>query len=155
MSGKKKALLVVLFILLLLASVVFVAGYMFFNPVNSGPSPAGKHYKNKPITKSEMVYVDTDPSGKPQSVVVDAYLRNNTENKIITDKTNLTDIVNINGNEQFKRSGNGTITWPANGNDIYYEGIAEKGDVPITMKVTYYLDGKKSKEKIWKARVAT
>ena len=54
----------------------------------------------------------------------------------------LTDIENVKGNETFSRGKNHKITWSANGNDIYYQGNSNKS-LPVTMKVTYYLDGKK------------
>lgn len=38
----------------------------------------------------------------------------------------------------------GTLTWKAAGNDIYYQGTTEK-TIPIDVKITYYLDGKEMK----------
>lgn len=35
----------------------------------------------------------------------------------------------------------GALTWQADGNDIYYQGTTDK-ELPIDMKMTYYLDGK-------------
>ena len=140
-----KAVVILLIVLVVLAGAAFVAWYYFMNSTGTGPSPAGKHNPGQAIKKTETVYVDNHPSGQVKSVVVDTYLRNNPEKDDIVDRTNLKNIVNINGNEQYTNNGNGTITWPTNGTDIYYEGEASTEDIPVTMKVKYYLDGKRIK----------
>ncbi len=33
------------------------------------------------------------------------------------------------------------LTWQADGSDIYYQGTTDK-ELPVTVKLTYYLDGK-------------
>mgnify|MGYP000612238069 CR=1 FL=1 len=47
----------------------------------------------------------------------------------------------LKGNETYKRGKKDSITWNANGKDIYYQGTSDK-NLPVSMKVTYYLDGK-------------
>ena len=44
------------------------------------------------------------------------------------------------GDEKFTQNADGTLTWQADGNDIYYQGKTDR-DLPIEMKMTYYLDG--------------
>lgn len=58
------------------------------------------------------------------------------------DASNLSDIENVKGKEKFTQSGD-KLTWQAGGKDIYYQGTATE-EPPVTQKVTYYLDGKKS-----------
>lgn len=40
-----------------------------------------------------------------------------------------------------RQGADGALTWQADGNDIYYQGTTDK-ELPIDMKMTYYLDGK-------------
>lgn len=94
------------------------------------------------VEKEETVYVKTDSNGNEKSIIVSDWLKNFTSEKEIKDATDLTDIENVKGNETFSRGKNHKITWSANGNDIYYQGNSNKS-LPVTMKVTYYLDGKK------------
>ena len=44
------------------------------------------------------------------------------------------------GYEEYKDNGDGTITWAANGSDIYYQGKSNE-ELPVDVKVTYKLDG--------------
>ena len=60
----------------------------------------------------------------------------------IQDKTTLTNIKNMSGDETFKDNGDGTIQWENKGNDISYIGTLD-ADLPVTFKVDYYLDDKK------------
>ncbi|WP_406565847.1 hypothetical protein, partial [Eubacterium callanderi] len=50
-------------------------------------------------------------------------------------------IKNIKGEETFSESGD-NLTWDTNGADIYYQGTTEK-ELPVSVILTYYLDGKK------------
>ena len=59
---------------------------------------------------------------------------------MLTDSTNLKNLVNVKGNETFTQNGS-TVTWNAGGNDIYYQGTVEK-QLPVDIKITYTLDGK-------------
>ena len=95
---------------------------------------------NKDSTKEETVYVKASPSGDTQEIIVSDWLKNTNGDASLSDKTDLTDIKNVKGDETFTQEGD-TITWDANGNDIYYQGTSTK-DLPVSVKVTYYLDGK-------------
>ncbi|WP_051656739.1 hypothetical protein [Butyrivibrio sp. AE3004] len=100
--------------------------------------------KNADSGKEETVYVMTDADGKVDEVVVSNWLKNASGDKELTDKTNLKDIVNVKGEESFKDNGDGTVTWDAEGSDIYYQGTPTE-EVPVGVKVTYELDGKQMK----------
>lgn len=97
----------------------------------------------KDVFKDETVYVFADPSGATTKILVSEKLKNKDGKAILTDKTDLKDIENVKGNETFTLDGN-TITWQANGNDITYQGTSDK-ELPVTLKVSYYLDGKEMK----------
>ncbi|MFO3718297.1 hypothetical protein AB9Q04_08175, partial [Anaerococcus sp. ENR1011] len=58
----------------------------------------------------------------------------------IKDKSNLKDIKNLETDEAIE-SNNGFITWNAEDKDIYYQGKTN-GELPVDVKVTYFLDGK-------------
>ena len=53
----------------------------------------------------------------------------------------MTDIENVKGKEKFTREDDGSLSWNAKGNDIYYQGKTDQ-DAPISMDIKYYLDGK-------------
>ena len=93
------------------------------------------------VGKEETVYVVADNSGKAKDVIVSDWLKNFSGEAKIKDATDLTDVENVKGNETYKRGKKDSITWNANGKDIYYQGTSDK-NLPVSMKVTYYLDGK-------------
>jgi putative membrane protein len=94
----------------------------------------------KEIGKDETVYVIADSTGAAESVIVSDHLINNEDKSTITDASTLQDITNVKGDETFTQNGN-ELTWQADGNDIYYQGTSQE-ELPVTQKITYYLDGK-------------
>ncbi len=90
-------------------------------------------------TKDETVYVISDAKGQSGKVIVEEWLKNRDGAATIEDVSDLNDITNIKGDETFTQDGE-KLTWQANGSDIYYEGTTDK-QVPISEKITYYLDG--------------
>ena len=91
-------------------------------------------------TKDETVYVISDAKGQAGKVIVEEWLKNRDGAATIEDVSDLDGITNIKGDETFTQDGDKLI-WQANGSDIYYEGTTDK-QVPISEKITYYLDGK-------------
>jgi len=89
--------------------------------------------------KEETVYLITDANGNVNQTIVSNWLKNGSENAQIQDVSELSEIENVKGDETFTQNGN-QITWQANGQDIYYRGTTTK-EVPISEKLTYYLDG--------------
>ena len=90
--------------------------------------------------KEETVYVLADADGTANDVTVSTWLKNADGSEGLNDKTNLTDIENVKGYEGYKDNGDGTITWAANGSDIYYQGKSNE-KLPVDVKITYKLDG--------------
>lgn len=90
-------------------------------------------------TKDETVYVISDAKGNAGKVIVEEWLKNRDGADTMEDVSDLKEITNIKGDETFTQNGKKLI-WQANGKDIYYEGTTDK-QVPITERVTYYLDG--------------
>ena len=91
--------------------------------------------------KEETVYVAGDATGAQDKVTVSDWLKNEDGNKTIKDETSLQDVTNVKGNEDFVKNSDGTITWNADGNDIYYQGTSSQ-QLPVNVKVSYKLDGK-------------
>lgn len=91
--------------------------------------------------KEETVYVKADAEGNTQTVIVSDWLKNKKKSKEIKDASDLTDIENVKGDETYQKGKKSSITWNSNGNDIYYQGKTDK-ELPVSMQVTYYLDGK-------------
>ncbi len=91
--------------------------------------------------KVETVYVTADACGAVNDVIVSEWLKNVTASSELADATELKDIVNVKGSETFTDNGDGTLTWNAEGSDIYYQGTTDK-DLPVKMNITYTLDGK-------------
>lgn len=91
--------------------------------------------------KEQTVYVNADENGNSQDVIVSNWLKNQGNEQELTDKTNLTDIQNVKGDETFEQKSDGTIVWNTDGGDIYYQGKTQE-ELPVSVKLTYYLDGK-------------
>lgn len=99
--------------------------------------------------KDETVYANMLESGKQQTVTVVNKLSYQGEEKI-EDDTELKEILNINGKEKYTLDGNKLI-WNTDKKDIYYQGKTKK-ELPITMNIDYYLDGKKMTPKRMKGK---
>lgn len=94
------------------------------------------------VNKEENVYVLSDVEGNVSKIIVSGWLKNPEKLDSLTDVTDLKDIANVKGDETFKeKSGNRKI-WAAGGNDIFYQGTSDK-ELPVNMKISYRLDGKK------------
>ncbi|WP_026490352.1 hypothetical protein [Butyrivibrio sp. XBB1001] len=91
--------------------------------------------------KVETVYVTADANGAVNDVIVSEWLKNAEQSAELSDTTELHDIVNVKGSETYTENGDGTVTWDAEGSDIYYQGTTDK-ELPVDMKITYTLDGK-------------
>lgn len=92
-------------------------------------------------TKDETVYVVTESDGSQSDLIVSDHLKNKSGKDKIEDISTLTNIENVKGKEKFKREDDGTLSWYAKGNDIYYQGKTDQ-EAPVSMDIKYYLDGK-------------
>lgn len=90
--------------------------------------------------KTETVYAKADADGTVNEVTVNTVLKNKNEKKI-QDYSNLTDIKNIKGDEEYTRQSDGTILWDNQGEDIEYEGKSSE-QLPVTVQIRYFLDDK-------------
>lgn len=91
------------------------------------------------LQKEETVYAKLNDDGSVKSILVNEHLINSENEEEIKDLTDLKDILNINGDEEFTQNGN-EVLWKSAGKDIFYQGVVDK-DLPIEVKIKYYLDG--------------
>lgn len=92
-------------------------------------------------SKDETVFVKINESGKETAVVVSDQLRNVSQLYEIQDISDLTDILNVKGDELFEKNGN-QLLWKNTGSDeIVYQGKTDK-KLPVGLSLTYELDGK-------------
>lgn len=90
--------------------------------------------------KTETVYAKADADGTVNEITVNTVLKNKNEKKI-QDYSNLTDIKNIKGDEEYTKQSDGTILWDNQGEDIEYEGKSSE-QLPVTVQISYFLDDK-------------
>ena len=95
------------------------------------------------LTKEETVYTKLNSDGSVKSTIVNEHLINGEKSNTLEDLTDLENILNINSDDKFSLNNN-RITWDANGKDIFYQGTTNK-QLPISMNITYKLDGKNIK----------
>lgn len=96
------------------------------------------------VEKEETVYVNQDANGTVDEITVSDWLKNVAGKEDISDVSNLTDIENVKGDEEFQQKEDGTLTWKADNADIYYQGKSN-ADLPVGVKISYKLDGKQMK----------
>ncbi len=97
---------------------------------------------NTKTGKEETVYIIADHTGKAETTIVSEWLKNPEGKDTLEDVSDLKDIKNVKGDETFEKKGN-TLSWNADGKDIYYQGKTTK-EAPVTEEITYYLNGKKT-----------
>lgn len=94
--------------------------------------------------KEETVYVKANADGTVKEIVVSDILRNGNQTEVLNDRSDLSRIKNVKGEEAFQKREDGSLIWQANGNDIYYQGETKK-TLPVEVKITYYLEDKEIK----------
>ena len=91
------------------------------------------------FTKDETVYSKIDSNGNNYNTIVNDHIINDEQEQLINDISDLLNIKNVNGGEEFSQDGN-NLVWHAEESDIYYQGEAQK-ELPIECNVKYELDG--------------
>lgn len=93
----------------------------------------------KDIGKEESVYLLSAADGSVHDTIVSDHLINSGKKDTLSDRSTLTEIENVKGDESFTQNGE-ALTWQADGNDIFYQGKTDE-TAPVSQKITYYLDG--------------
>ena len=107
-------------------------------PVSAAQQAAELQQK---ISKDETVYVLTGADGSVKKIIVSDWLKNELGSASVADKSDLSDIENVKGDESYTINGDNMTVWDAQGNDIYYQGNIQK-ELPVGLSVRYSLDGK-------------
>lgn len=98
------------------------------------------------LEKNETIYSNLNNDGTSYKTIVSNHLSWLEEGEI-EDNTELKNILNISGLEEYEKKEN-KLTWNSKGNDIYYQGETEK-ELPIKTEITYFLnEEEKSVEEI-------
>ena len=101
-----------------------------------------------PGEKDESVYVKADAAGRPTEKTVEVVLKKIEGSDPIEDRSNLREIKNTEGNEEYTEAGEGRYLWQNSGEDIHYKGKSDQA-LPVNVRITYYLEGQEvSAEKI-------
>ena len=109
------------------------------DPVTTAAEQLLKH--SDTAGKEETVYVIADANGKANKVIVSEWLKNQKGSDTLKDKSNLKDVKNVKGDQDFTTGSGDELTWNAKGSDIYYQGTSDK-QLPVDVTVTYKLNGK-------------
>ena len=107
---------------------------------SAASSQAAETTEEKKPSKDETVYVLANADGSFKKIIVSDWIKNN-GGKTVSDKTELSDIKNVKGDESYVMDTDNMREWNADGKDIYYQGTISKA-LPVDLKVSYELDGK-------------
>lgn len=107
----------------------------------SAPEDNGAKREGTENTKDETVYVLAGADGDVQKIIVSDWIKNALGADVLQEKSELSDVQNVRGDETYTMSGDHMRVWDAHGNDIYYQGNIKK-ELPVNMSVSYTLDGK-------------
>ena len=98
-------------------------------------SPAGDEEPDK----TETVTVKANPDGTARKITVETVLKQQEGEKLV-DRTNLRNIRNTEGEEEYTLAADGTLLWDNLGEAIHYKGESDE-PLPVTVNITYTLDG--------------
>lgn len=90
--------------------------------------------------KTETVYIKSDAEGNTKEITVETTLKHPSDGSDIQDQSNLKDIRNTKGDEEYSQGSDGSLIWENHGADISYKGTSD-AEPPVRVKVTYYLNG--------------
>ena len=96
------------------------------------------------VDKAETVHVQTNANGEVTKVRVEELLANGDGARQLQDRSDLTSIQPGEDDLTYTPGPDGTLTWQANGDEVSYEGTSAE-QPPVTIDVTYTLDGRKLK----------
>ena len=111
------------------------------SPATPEPAYADRREKAPEYDKEETVYAKADASGEVRSVTVECVLHYGGEAGVVEDVSDLEDIKNSEGDEEFTQERDGALFWEDHGEKIRYEGTSSR-ELPVTVSISYELDGK-------------
>ena len=108
---------------------------------NSQPAQVSYDTAASSYKKSETVYVNMSADGNITSKIVTDWLHTDKAQTYIDDASDLADITNVKSSIEPIKNKDGSYRWNMETTDLYYRGTTEK-ELPISIGITYYLDGK-------------
>jgi len=108
---------------------------------NSQPAQVSYDTAASSYKKSETVYVNMSADGNITSKIVTDWLHTDKAQTYIDDASDLADITNIKSSTEPIKNKDGSYRWNMETTDLYYRGTTNK-ELPISIGITYYLDGK-------------
>ena len=108
---------------------------------NSQPAQVSYDTAASSYKKSETVYVNMSADGNITSKIVTDWLHTDKAQTYIDDASDLADITNIKSSTEPIKNKDGSYRWNMESTDLYYRGTTDK-ELPISIGITYYLDGK-------------
>lgn len=97
------------------------------------------------VTKDESVYTVLNADGSVNEITVSDQLHSEDGFNNYDDKSDLKDVQNLKSEDPVKTSKDGFV-WNSKEKDIYYQGTSTN-DLPMDIKITYTMDGKKQTAK--------
>ena len=122
-----------------LCAAVLMSGMQ--SPVLAVGAAQDKEETQPKAAKEETVYILTQADGSVQDIIVSDWLKNPGNADTISERSNLTQVENVKGNETYTDGAGHMRVWNANGKDIYYQGRSDQTP-PIALSVRYELDGR-------------
>lgn len=98
-------------------------------------SPAGDDEPDK----TETVTVKANPDGTARKITVETVLKQQ-DGETLLDRTDLRNIRNTGGEEEYTLAADGSLLWDNLGEDIHYKGESD-AQLSVTVKISYTLDG--------------
>ena len=93
-----------------------------------------------PEEKEETVYVQADAAGRPTKKTVEVALKKIRGEDPVEDRSNLREIKNTEGDEEYSEAGQGRYLWENHGEEIRYKGESDQ-PLPVDVAITYFLEG--------------
>ena len=93
-----------------------------------------------PEEKEETVYVQADAAGRPTKKTVEVALKKIRGEDPVEDRSNLREIKNTEGDEEYSEAGQGRYLWENHGEEIRYKGVSDQ-PLPVDVAITYFLEG--------------
>ena len=106
----------------------------------TGEEPYENQDSSMEKDKTETVYIKSDAGGNTKEITVETMLKHSSDGSDIQDQSNLKDIRNTKGDEEYSQGSDGSLIWENHGEDISYKGTSDQ-EPPLKVKVSYYLDG--------------
>ena len=91
--------------------------------------------------KDETIYTNLRCDGSVKGTLVNNHIYNFDDDNNVNDDSEIKELLNISGAKEYTVN-NSNISWESVKKDLYYQGLVKK-ELPVNVKITYYLNDKK------------